>query len=161
MRKWLIAVVLLLLPSVCLAADEEVPAQVVDIPPGEDVIESVSKGKPAPFDGQLFSPDTALRWSNWLLQYQARLKIDVEYERKVCAAELLFKSEALAIEKDKGQAIADDLRARVLRLEQINATLQDDMNNPSWFDSVEFGLVLGVVGSAVVAASVGAAIAAN
>lgn len=161
MRKWLIVLVLLLSPSVCLAADEEVPAQVVDIPPGEDVIESVAKGKPAPFDGQLFSPDTALRWSNWLLQYQARLKSDVEYERKVCAAELLFKSEALAIEQDKSKTIIEDQRARMVRLEQINATLQDDMNNPSWFDSVEFGLVLGVVGSAIVAAAVGGAIAAN
>ena len=153
-------IILLVLCYSTLALAEE-PDPVQDIPPGEDQIEVLSQGKAAPFTGQLFSQETALRWANWLMQYKTRLKTDVELERKVCRAETEYRDKLLAIEVVRGQDIASDQRKRILRLEQRNAKLQDQMNDPSFFKSVEFGVILGVVGASAVAVAVGLAAAGN
>lgn len=156
--RWLIVTLLWLLPMMA-RADEPMPVQ--DIPPGEDVIEVLFQGKPAPFTGQLFSQETALRWANWLQQYKLRLVEDVKLERRICAAELGFKDAVISIEQEKSEAIQGDLRKRILRVEQLNAKLNDEINDPSFWSSMEFGVILGVLGASAVAVAVGVAAASN
>lgn len=156
--RWLTMTLLVLLPP--LARADEAP-EIQDIPPGEDQIEVVHQGKAAPFTGQLFSQETALRWANWLTQYKLRLDQDVQLERRLCSAELKFKDATISIEEEKNMAIRMDLRERILRVEELNAKLNDEINDPSFFGSVEFGVILGVVGSAAVAVAVGVAAASN
>lgn len=160
--RWLLLVVLLLVPAAARAADEEVPEYspsppIQTIPLGDDKIVVVGRGKPAPFSGQLFDPATAMRWANWLTQYRTRLVQDVQRERELCITEVTHREELMEIEAERNKRIEDDLRERVLRVEKYNAKLNDDMNNPSFFRSVEFGLLLGVVGSSAVAVAVGLA----
>lgn len=128
-----------------------------DIPPGKDQIVAMDEGQRAPFSGQLFSTDTALRWGNWLMQYKRRLTLDVEREQKLCGAQLKYHKKLLSIEEDRSLKLSEDLRERLVRSEQRNAALQDDINHPSFWSSIEFGLILGVVGSAAVAVAVGVA----
>lgn len=155
------SLIILLVLCCSTVARAEDPDPVQDIPPGDDQIEVLAQGKPAPFTGQLFSQETALRWANWLMQYKARLKADVELETKICKAETEYRDRLLAVEVVRSQDISKDQRQRILRLEQHNAELQDQMNNPSFFKSVEFGVILGVVGASAVAVAVGLAAASN
>lgn len=139
-------------------ADDALPP-VEAIPPGDDVIEIVLQGKPAPFTGQLFSPETALRWGNWLSQYKLRLQKDVALERDLCKAKVDYQLSLREIEQDRTKTIMDDQRGRMLRLEGMNAKLQDQINDPSFWSSMEFGVILGVLGSTAVAVAVGLAAA--
>jgi hypothetical protein len=157
MRSLIFSLVLL---SAAIARAED-PAPVQDIPPGDDQIEVLVQGKPAPFTGQLFSQETALRWANWLNQYKARLKSDVELEKAICKAETTYRDKLLAIEVVRGADIAKDQKQRMLRLEQYNAQLQDKINNPSFWHSMEFGLILGALSASAVAVAVGVAAANN
>lgn len=136
-------------------------APIQDIPPGEDVIEPITQGKPAPFTGQLFSQETALRWGNWLMQYKTRLVQDLRLERNICAARIQYKDELLRIEADRSATVIEDLRGRLLRVENLNASLNDEMNDPSFWSSMEFGVILGVLGASAVAVAVGVAAASN
>jgi hypothetical protein len=143
--KHLVLVFFLLFPSL-------VHAQAVEaIPPGDDVIEPVQKGSPAPFSGQLFDTMTAMRWGNYLQQYRLRLDVDVKAAEKTCKAELDYDLKIRDIETDRNKKVETDLQQRLLRSEQRNAALQEKLNNPSFFRSMEFGVTLGVVSSVVVA----------
>jgi len=128
----------LLLP-LCAAAQSP-PVQ--EIPPGADEIVSVKKGQPAPFDGQLFSPDTALRWANWLQQYKYRLVWDVEREQKLCVEENGYRDKLLVIEKERSKKVEDDLTERLKVTEQarIDAELAQE---PPWYNTTVFGIVVG------------------
>lgn len=149
--RCLILVVLLLVSSIAQAEELQ------SIPPGPDQIVALGEGQKAPFSGQLFSADTALRWGNWLMQYKHRLTLDVEREKKLCGVELKYHNKLLSIEEEKSQRLTEDLKSRLVRSEQRNAALQDDINHPSFWSSIEFGLILGVVGSAAVAVAIGVA----
>src|SRR5690606_16021630 len=93
-----------LLVVTLLASNAAAQASPVEsIPPGDDHIEPIRKGQPAPYDGQLFDPSTALRWANWLQQYKYRLKLDVEYEQNICKVELEHKSDLLKAEETRAQ----------------------------------------------------------
>lgn len=140
----------LLLPSYALA---EQP--VSTIPPGDDVITTLTKGQPAPYDGQLFDVDTALRWVNWLQQYQYRLKLDTALEKEQCDLRLNYAKELQVIEKDRTDTIEEDLRERLQASEKRNIALSNEINNRSFFKSMEFGLLLGVLatGGTVLAVS--------
>lgn len=133
-----------------------VHAQAVEaIPPGEDVIEAIQKGSPAPFSGQLFDTMTAMRWGNWLQQYKLRLDVDVKAVERMCKVEMDYQLSLKNIEVERNKRIEEDLRSRLVVSETRNVKLADRINNPSFFRSMEFGVTLGVVGSAVVAVAVG------
>src|SRR5688572_31665694 len=72
-----------------------------DIPPGEDVIEPLPKGTPAPFDGQLFDINTSLRWANWLTQYEAVLAAEIERSKAACKAELEYQAKVGSIDVER------------------------------------------------------------
>lgn len=160
--KWLFlwAVCALLQAATAQASDEQLPEYHITppiqaIPEGDDVIVVMTAGEAAPFDGQLYDPMTALRWSNWLTQMKTRLVLDVQRERRACDAKVQHQINLLEFEEERGATVEEDLRARILSVETRNAELYEATVNPSWFRSMEFGVVLGVVGSAAVAIAVG------
>lgn len=153
----LLVLLMVLVTSTAHAADEKVPAYIPEyeptppiqtIPQGDDQIVALPEGEPAPFNGQLFSPATALRWANWLTQYRTRLVQDVLRERNLCVVEITHRDELRTIEEDRNAKVEAALNAGLLRSEQRNAVLQDKINDPSFFRSMEFGLILGVVATA-------------
>jgi hypothetical protein len=130
-----------------------IPAQAQDIitfPPGEDVIIVLDKDDPAPFRGQLFDADTAIRWGYWLEQYKLRLKLDVEAEQKKCDAKLDYGERELKIEREKNDTIYNDLRERLIQSEKAQLMAEDEARNPPFWKTFEFGLLVGIAGSALV-----------
>lgn len=134
----------LLIPSVLYAQTPPIAT----IPPGEDKISAVKKADPAPYDGQLYSTDTAIRWAFWLQQYKFRLKSDVETAQQICKAETDYRDKSLVIEQKRADKVEKDLTDRLLRSEKARLTAEDEARNPPWYRTREFGLVLGVIGTA-------------
>ncbi len=116
-----------------------------DIPPGEDVITTVRKGQAAPFDGQLFDAATALRWANWLQQLRSRLELDVQKEKEVCRVEMNHKDSLLAIERARNDAVETDMRDRLKRAEEARLKAEEALRNEPFYETVEFGMILGAV----------------
>lgn len=116
---------------------------VKDIPAGTDKIVGVKEGDKAPFTGQLFEPATALRWANWLQQYKLRLAVDVEAEKKICAADKELGQKKLDIEQEKNKAITDDLRKQVATKDARITDLEKAADSPPFYRTVWFGAVLG------------------
>lgn len=141
--NWKVFVACLLLSSTALAQSQ--PVQ--DIPPGDDRIVPLEEGEEAPFTGQLFDQPTALRWGNWLLQYKHRLKWDVEQEKKVCEVELDYRDRLLQVEKERASKVEKDLMLRLERAEKARLAAEEEARNPSWYNTREFGVVLGVTGT--------------
>lgn len=119
--------------------------------PGEDKIVALKEGDKAPFEGQLFSPDTALRWASWLEQYKVRLEIEKERAEDLCTVDLDYRDQLLLAEKARYEASRKDLLERLARSEKARIEAEEALRNPSWTSSREFGLVLGVMSSAAAA----------
>lgn len=136
-----------LLPSLSL---EYTPAPLVAVPDGEDRIEPLRLGAPAPFQGQLFDPSTSVRWMNYLEQARFRLREDVLLERRVCNASMDYYERRISLEQGARASIEKDLRARLLEQEKVNADLQKDALNPSVWKSPVFWLLAGVLTTSVV-----------
>ena len=139
---WVLLVASVLVPQFAWA---EAPP-VKEIPPGEDIIVPVKKGVPAPIDGQVFSPETALRWANWLQQYKLRLDWDVKYAEDVCKEETGYRDKLLVIEKGRSAATEKSLRDELLKSEQGRVEAEETAREgPPWYNAAEFGIVLGTV----------------
>jgi hypothetical protein len=139
----LVALAVLLSPTFCWAEDGPKPIQV--IPPGEDTITALPKGTPAPYDGQLFDNDTALRWANWLQQYKYRLVADVEEQKAICA---------VRTEELRQEILADQVKYNktVQAYEEQVAQLVEERDNPPFYETTWFGLVVGAVGATAITA---------
>lgn len=139
----------------CLSMTTPVLAQeraVQDIPPGEDQITPMRKGEAAPYDGQLFSNPTSLRWANWLKQYQLRLQLDEDYNKRMCAAETDYRDRLLEIERQKYTEVTGSYQVQVATRDNQIQQLRFEASNPPWYKTVWFGFTVGVV---VTAAAVG------
>jgi len=145
----LTAVLLLLCSSVSFGEES---ATIPPVPPGDDIIRPLQKGAPAPFAGQLFSPETALRWGNWLTQYRYRLTIDVKRERALCAIEQEHSKELLRIEKQRALAVESSLTEHLRSSEVKRQALEERLRNPPWYQSIELGMVIGAVSTVAVLA---------
>jgi len=142
---WRTLIFLLVFPSFVLA---QTPIKTV--PEGEDKITPLPKGERAPYSGQLFSPDTALRWGNWIQQYRLRLKWESEYQKRTCDAEKSFLNKKLKLKEQAHDELMKDLRGRVIRLEQMNVKLKYELENPAWYNTRTFGVVLGVASTVLI-----------
>ncbi len=118
------------------------------IPPGDDKIVPLKKGVPAPFDGQLFNPETALRWANWLEQMKTRLTLDVKKAEDVCKVETAHRDRVLKIEKDRAAAVEKDLHERLHKSEEARLKSEEAARDRPFYDTVEFGIIVGVLASA-------------
>jgi len=121
------------------------PPKVESIPPGDDVIVPLRKGDTAPFTGQLYSQDTALRWVNWIVQYRRRLELDVKREKDLRLVEVEHYSKLLKLERSRSEEMESSLRLRLKSSEDKREELQKRLNDPPWYQSVEFGVVLGIL----------------
>lgn len=139
MRR-LVAALLLLSGS---AGAQPFQLKLMPIPPGDDRIEPLVMGQPAPFTGQLFENNTALRWGHYLEQCRVRLVADVELQRKTDEAQIEYLKAVVQIQKVQYATVTADYQAQV-------ATLKD----PPFYRTVWFGVVLGA--GAVLATGVGA-----
>jgi hypothetical protein len=156
--SWRALVASVLLPATASAAEPrfslpplvpELRVELQAIPAGEDQIVVLEEGKPAPFSGQLFSNNTALRWGNWLEQYRIQTPLMLETQRAVCVAELQYRDSLLVVHQEASDSIRGDLQARLKSVEQRNAELQAELSaGPGFFRSRDFGVILGVVGAA-------------
>lgn len=124
------------------------PIQV--IPPGDDVIVPLRKGLPAPFTGQLYDPNTSLRWANWLQQYKYRLKWDVLAVTQLCTVETGYRDSLLLIEKERAGKVEIDLTERLGRSEEARLNAEEEARNPPWYSTTTFGVFIGVVATAAV-----------
>jgi hypothetical protein len=120
------------------------------IPDGPDKIVVVKEGDKAPFTGQLFDAPTALRWANWLQQYQTLLPAMAERDQKVCDAKIEYGTKALVIEKERATAAEKDLRDRLVMAEKERAQALYEAQNPSWYRTVWFGAGVGAVTTLVI-----------
>jgi hypothetical protein len=134
------ALLTIVLMSRIAAADPLVQA----IPLGDDKIVVVREGDKAPFTGQLFDGATALRWANWLQQYQTLLPATIEREQKICSAKVEYGDKVLKAEKERAAGVEQDLRKRLVSSEKELAQARYDEQNPSWYRTVWFGAGVGI-----------------
>jgi hypothetical protein len=124
---------LLLFPASVAAQDAR---PITDVPPGPDRIVPMKLNMPAPFAGQLFDNDTALRWANWLKQYKLRLKVDVEEQKQLCLVTTTALSQELVMEKEKYSAVMKIYDAQLTQLKV-------EVDNPPWYRNVWVGILIG------------------
>jgi len=134
-KLWSVFMAVSLFASVSLGQE---PKKIETVPEGADRIVSVKKGAEAPFEGQLFDNDTALRWANWLRQYKLRLKVDVEEQQQLCAVRLESAAKLREAETARYRKVE---AAYALRVQE----LQYRLDNPPWYSSPTFYVVVGVV----------------
>lgn len=137
----LLAVVLAL---AILLVPLRVHGQVQDIPPGDDKIVPLRLNEPAPFAGHLYSPETALRWANWLQQYQLRLELEQDTQKRVCQAELAFQDEKAQLKEEEYLRVRQDLSTRLSLSEAARKKAEYELAHPSWYNTRGFNIGLGV-----------------
>lgn len=117
---------------------------VVTYPPGDDKIVVVKKGEPAPYTGQLFDDNTALRWATWLKQYKARLALDAQAAQEMCAVKVDHEQRLAAIEAERGAKVEADLRERLKQTDAARLQAEEALRDPPFFKQpgVWFGIGL-------------------
>ena len=115
------------------------------IPPGDDVIIVLEAGQVAPWTGQFFNQDTAVRWlttRRWYRIHVEELRVQHSVE-----LELVRSNYELRL-----RLVSESYERQVAALESSLA----EASNPPFWRRASFGLVLGVVltAVAVIAASV-------
>ncbi len=138
----------LLISSTALA---ESPALVTH-PPGEDKIVAIKRGEPAPFAGQLYDTDTALRWASWLQQYKKLYALDLQAAGARCQVQVDYQKELARIEQVRGQAVAEDLRTRLRASEAARVKAEDELRDPGFFRQPGVWFAGGVLFTVAVAA---------
>lgn len=148
--------------GLCLVAAPTLAQEAVsppDLPPGEDRIESVSQGRPAPFTGMVLDTDTAIRWTNrliwWRETFQLRLREHsqiMEALRASHARELELVQQSYTREVT---GLREDLRVSTERYEQELARYRDPPFYEQWgfafgMGALAMGLVVGLVGGLIV-----------
>jgi hypothetical protein len=127
-------------------------ADVQNIPAGKDIIVPVRKGEPSPIDGQVFDNDTALRWANWLVQYKSLVRIDAEYQKKICAVDTALAEKKLQIQEQQYEVVTKDLQKKL-------TDAQKEAADPAFYRTFWFGATVGV--ATTVALTVAAAVVLN
>jgi hypothetical protein len=114
-------------------------------PPGEDVIVTLKKNQPAPFDGQLFDNPTALRWGIWMQQMQSRHQVELDAKTKHCDTELAFKDIEIQLNAEMSQKVMADLTKRLEKSEQERLQLRYELDHPPWYQSNLFYFAIGAI----------------
>lgn len=126
--------------STVAGAQEPLPA----VPPGEDVIVAIRKDAPAPFNGQLFDTNTAIRWGLWLKQYKSLMGLEKERAEQVCKVRLDYDKTMMAIEQEKFDTVERDLKERLTRTDTELKKAEYKLTNPAWYETGTFYFALGV-----------------
>lgn len=131
--------------SVMLMAPTVRAQEVVAVPSGDDQISAVHKDEKAPFQGQLFSNDTALRWANWLVQYKNLVHMNEDIQKKLCTIQTDTLQSKLDLERKQYQEVTQEM------LKDLKVA-QEQAANPPFYKTATFGLVMGVVGAVALVA---------
>jgi hypothetical protein len=150
-------IVALLLPSIAFAEGPLPTANVTTYPPGEDVINVVKKGEPAPYTGQLFDDKTALRWAVWLQQYKTLYGLDMQAQKASCDVKVAHEEELRRIDAERNTKSEADLRQRLLASETARAKAEETLRNPPFWKEPGFWYGAGVVTSVAAVVAVVAA----
>jgi hypothetical protein len=142
---FLLSLVLVLTP---VKAQGQSPIR--DIPPGDDRIVPLRQGEAAPYTGQLYSPETALRWAGWLQQYKLRLEVDVTAERMLREADVALGKRLVEIEQEKYRAAVTTYTGQLVTQQVRIKELEREIANPPWYHTPFFYLVMGTVGASLV-----------
>lgn len=147
-------IAVLLIPSLALAEEPLPVPEVVTFPPGEDNITAVKKGEAAPYAGQLYDENTALRWAMWLQQYKLRYGVDLKATQESCQVLVEHAGEYRAIEAERNQKSEADLRARLLATEKARLEAEEKLRNPPFWKEPGFWYGAGVVTTVVAVVAV-------
>lgn len=139
--QWSALVAALLLPA--LVSAQEAPAlQVVTYPPGDDKIVVVHKGDPAPYTGQLYDDNTAVRWAIWLQQYKGRYAIDLKAATDTCTVKLDTAAQLSKIASERDATVEADALGRLKDSETARLKAEEELRDPPFFSKpgVWFGV---------------------
>lgn len=116
----------------------------------EDEIVPLRRGERAPFEGQLFSTETAFLWGNRLERFRLineQLRLQHQEELQVVRDNYEGRIEVLTASYDgELRELRVDLREQVIALSE---ELEKERNKP-WYKTWGFGFGLGLVVSSVV-----------
>jgi hypothetical protein len=128
-------------PTAALA--EEAPADGGEVVP-------IAEGEPAPFAGQLFPTELAIRMGFRIENLQLRLEVDVEQATALCQVHRDFDAQVLQLEQERRQ----------FEIEQLRDTVQEQAEEIAtpipWYRTWAFGFGMGILGSIIL---VGGAVA--
>lgn len=158
--KWRALIAVVLIPAQVMAQElaepEEEPKRVQPadvkldpplqaIPAGEDKIVALGSGEAAPFSGQLFETNTAIRWGMWLQQWKLRYKTDMAMQLNTCAVEADHQATIATIEQERLLTINEDLTERLKESETERLEAEARVRDPGFWSSNGFYFGLGVV----------------
>lgn len=134
-----------------LPSDIKLNPPLQTLPSGEDKIVPLNLGAPAPFAGQLFDTNTAIRWGMWLQQWKLRYKADMALQLNTCAAEADFQETVAAIEQERLLTVSADLEDRLRKSETARLAAEARVRDPGFWSSngFYFGLGVAATGAAV------------
>lgn len=140
----------LLLSAMLVLATSRVYGQDVppDIPPGNDVIQPLSRGQAAPFQGMLLDTDTSIRWANRIRWYQGHTELLRLLQTELQVATSQHQARELQILERSYDREIDGLRDDLRKQAEVFARQSD----PPFYRTFSFGLVVGLTGSAILMA---------
>ncbi len=146
----------LALSSVALAEEPLPKPDVLTFPPGEDNITVVHKGEAAPYAGQLFDENTALRWAMWLQQYKLRYGTDLKAAQNACAVLVVREQEYRKIEAERNAQSEKDLKERLIAAEKARLVAEEKLRNPPFWKEPGLWFGAGVVTTTIAVLAVAA-----
>lgn len=136
-------------------AEEPLPTPAtITFPPGDDNIAAVKKGETAPFSGQLFDENTALRWAFFLQQYKLRYGTDLKAAQDSCKVEVAREGAYRVIEAERNRKSEADLSQRLKDNEKARLEAEEKLRNPPLWKEPGFWYAVGVVTAVVTVVAV-------
>lgn len=128
------------------ASAQEIP----DFPPGDDQITALGVNDRAPFAGQLFSTDTAIRWGFRLQALRLRLDVEVDRARSLCVADMELVQRKLELEQERSafqlKLLQEAVDASQRTIEDLSTRLAE---GTPWYETWGFGFGMGVLAAAI------------
>ena len=104
-------------------------------------------GEPAPYNGQLYDNETAMRWANWLRMWRKQYEIDMNASMQTCAVDKKGLTLKLDLERKKYE---DTSKVYQSEIDKLNATI----NSKAWYSNPWAAAGLGAVGALVATTAV-------
>jgi len=95
----------------------------------EPTIVSIQEGEKAPFNGILFTSDTAIRWGYTIATNEERLHLEIQKQVEICDLKIKAKDKYIL-------------------------TLQNELKEPSWYETKTFFFILGIALTTTVAIAI-------
>lgn len=153
MRAQVLVAVLLM--SAQVTAQEAPAFQVVTYPPGDDKITVVRKGDAAPYTGQLYDDNTAVRWAIWLQQYKGRYALDMKAAEDSCQVKLEADKSVAQVLAARNATIEADAMQRLKSSETARLQAEEQLRNPPFFDRPGIWFGIGVATTILTAVATG------